>query len=378
MASFIVPMELVDSMFDELNTPADLFSCSLVCRNWHAFAQARLFSRIQLDSNFGKPPVNTVHKFHHLLSASPHVASHVREVTVCVRAHDSDDKLPWILSRLSNLKSLKIQGSGRVVWENLPQGVRATLETAMTRVARLQLSLLIFSGDMQNIFSLFAKSTVLTDLALFQIFPRTPAPVDVNGPVTQGIRLRSLSLTLKPEVLTYTLHILGTTMDVSELRHLAVHTYSWWDNKALQEFLKIPTLQSLSFAPASPLAYNNPVTFPRVRRISLTTCVLSELPWALSSVVAWWTELFSQSEMRMLEEVNLELVAKSLLDLGDKMWVNLDAALARLPVKKVVVTAKHPRVSAKAIEHSFPQLRRAGVLDVSERIDLAILSASIL
>ncbi|KAK0469154.1 uncharacterized protein EV420DRAFT_1633582 [Desarmillaria tabescens] len=361
----IVPMELVDTMFDELDAPSDLFSCSVVCRNWHAFAQARLFSRIQLDSSFGKPPVNTVHKFHQLLSVSPHIASHVKEVTICVRPHDRDAKLPWILSRLSNLRSLKVRGSGRVVWENLPLDVREALETAMARVPRLELNSLIFSRDMQNIFSLFAKSTVLTDLALFQILPRTPVPVDTDGPVTQGIRLRSLSLTLKPEVLTDTLHVLRTGTDASELRHLAVHTYSWWDNKPLQEFLKIPTLESLSFAPASPLSYNESVTFPRVRQISLTTCVLSELPWSLSSVVAWWTELFSQSDMRMLEEVSLELVAKSLLDLGDEMWVDLDAALVRLPVRKVVVTAKHPRVSAKAIEHAFPQLRRAGVLDVS-------------
>lgn len=67
----------------------------------------------------------------------------------------------------------------------------------------------------------------------------------------------------------------------------------------------------------------------------------------------------------MLEEVNLELVTKSLLDLEDKMWADLDAALARLPVKRVVVTAKHPRVSDRAIEYAFPQLRCAGVLDVS-------------
>ncbi|KAK0205337.1 hypothetical protein DFS33DRAFT_1327571 [Desarmillaria ectypa] len=360
----IVPMELVDSMFDELDTPADLFSCSVVCRNWHAFAQARLFSRIQLDSSFGKPPVNTVHKFHQLLSASPHIASHVREVTICVRPHDRDTKLSWILSRLSNLRSLTIRGSGRVVWEDMPLDIRAALETTMTRVACLELNSLIFSGSTQRIFSLFAKSTVLTDLALFQTLPRTPVPVDIDGPVTPGIRLRSLSLTLKPEVLTDTLHVLRR-IDASELRHLAVHTYSWWDNKPLQEFLKIATLESLSFAPASPLSYNESVTFPRVRRICLTTCVLSELPWSLSSIVAWWTELFSQSEMRMLEEVSLELVAKSLLDLGDKMWMDLDTALARLPVRKVVVTAKHPRVSAKAIECAFPRLRRAGVLDVS-------------
>ncbi|SJL10356.1 uncharacterized protein ARMOST_13742 [Armillaria ostoyae] len=366
MDSLIVPMELVDNMFDELDTPGDLFSCSVVCRNWHAFAQARLFSRIQLDSSYGKPPVNTVHKFYQLLSASPHIASHVREVTICVRALDRDAKIPWVLSRLSNLRSLKIRGSGRVVWENIPLDIRAALETAMTRVPRLELNSLAFSGDMQRIFSLFAKSTVLTDLALFQILPRTPVPVDMlGGPVTQGIRLRSLSLTLKPEALTDTLHVLKASIDASELRHLAVHTYSWWDNKSLQEFLKIPTLESLSFAPASPLSSNEPATFPYVRRISLTTCVLSELPWSLSSIVAWWTELFSQSQMRMLEEVNLELVAKSLLNLEDKMWADLDAALARLPVRRVVVTAKHPRVSDRAIEHAFPQLRRTGVLDVS-------------
>ncbi|KAK0194393.1 hypothetical protein F5146DRAFT_1035690 [Armillaria mellea] len=368
MPSLIVPMELVDNMFDELDTPADLFSCSVVCRNWHAFAQARLFSRIQLDSSYGKPPVNTVHKFYQLLSASPHIASHVREVTIYVRALDRDAKIPWVLSRLSNLRSLKIRGSGRVVWENIPLDIRAALETAMTRVPRLELSSLIFSGDMQHIFSLFAKSTVLTDLALFQILPRTPVPVDMlGGPVTQGIRLRSLSLTLKPEALTDALHVLRASIDASELRHLAVHTYSWWDNKSLQEFLKIPTLESLSFGPASPLskASNELATFPCVRRISLTTCVLSELPWSLSSIVAWWTELFSRSEMRTLEEVNLELVAKSLLDLEDKMWADLDAALARLPVRRVVVTAKHPRVSDKAIEHAFPQLRRASVLDAS-------------
>ncbi len=110
-------MELVDNMFDELDTPGDLFSCSVVCRNWHAFAQARLFSRIQLDSSYGKPPVNTVHKFYQLLSASPHIASHVREVTICVRALDCDAKIPWVLSKLSNLRSLKIRGSGRVVWK---------------------------------------------------------------------------------------------------------------------------------------------------------------------------------------------------------------------------------------------------------------------
>ncbi|KAK0223845.1 hypothetical protein IW262DRAFT_1369626 [Armillaria fumosa] len=366
MASLIVPMELVDNMFDELDTPADLFSCSVVCRNWHAFAQARLFSRIQLDSSYGKPPMNTVHKFYQLLSASPHIASHVREVTICVRALDCDAKIPWVLSRLSKLRSLKIRGSGRVVWENIPLDIRAALETAMTRVPRLELNSLVFSGDMQHIFSLFAKSTVLTDLALFQILPRTPVPVDVlGGPVTQGIRLRSLSLTLKPEALTDACHVLGASIDASELRHLAVHTYSWWDNKSLQEFLKIPTLESLSFAPASPLLSNEPATFPCVRRINLTTCVLSELPWSLSSIVAWWTELFNHSEMRMLEEVNLELVAKSLLDLEDKMWVDLDAALARLPVRRVVVTAKYPRVSDRAVERAFPQLRRAGVLDVS-------------
>ncbi|KAJ6580709.1 hypothetical protein B0H19DRAFT_483906 [Mycena capillaripes] len=76
---FLLPPELIDQVIRENDAdPPTLRSCALVCRAFLPFAQAGIFSEVELIPD----KASRAEQLHHVLVDSPHLRSHIKTLKI--------------------------------------------------------------------------------------------------------------------------------------------------------------------------------------------------------------------------------------------------------------------------------------------------------
>lgn len=114
-ASQEFPLEIFEAIFDILAAQDDAtFSsikiCSLISHYFLPLARKHIFASITLNDTLSKKLSPTTRMFERLISLTPEIAHHVRELNYTVHYNDIDIKgLPRALKKITNLRSLMIK-----------------------------------------------------------------------------------------------------------------------------------------------------------------------------------------------------------------------------------------------------------------------------
>ncbi|KAJ7726716.1 hypothetical protein DFH07DRAFT_236345 [Mycena maculata] len=120
-----IPQELVDKIIDEIHeSPSSLQSCALVAHSFLSQSQMHLFARMELKENSPSSP----RRFSDLISASPHLALHVRSLDLECHSENWESVSP-ILSAVSRLTHLKLVAMKSLYFEPQLPPARAPFPT---------------------------------------------------------------------------------------------------------------------------------------------------------------------------------------------------------------------------------------------------------
>lgn len=109
----ILPFETIETIIDTLaqDDPGSLSlkACSLVCQGFLELCRKHIFASITIDCLAVAVPTPTSAAFVRLLSTTPQIADHIRELDWNILVEDFEDRsLPGILEKITKLQSLTI------------------------------------------------------------------------------------------------------------------------------------------------------------------------------------------------------------------------------------------------------------------------------
>ncbi|KAJ7668029.1 hypothetical protein B0H17DRAFT_1210181 [Mycena rosella] len=135
-----LPQELVDAIIDRIPDKTSLKQCALVAPSFLAPSQRRIFRSLSVYRGQSQRRPNLA-AASALLTASPHIASYVRNLLVELPNFILESpSLETVLRALRNLERLVVSGKS-VAWNNLEPGARSALfhSVALPSLVRLHL-----------------------------------------------------------------------------------------------------------------------------------------------------------------------------------------------------------------------------------------------
>ncbi|KAJ7725427.1 hypothetical protein DFH07DRAFT_252759 [Mycena maculata] len=190
-----LPNELVAVVLDELDRDyLSLKTCALVTTAFCSTSQRHLFRSIWLHRGdwhsytFAQQavhrgvsiPSGTIMGWHSLISTSPHLASHVRDLTIDLpSSEDEDITLKHVLRALPSIERLVISGMA-VRWGDLSAGLRSVVLAMLSLPSLDRLHLL----DIRDVPTQILR--VLPSMKAFSIH-RTTFKGDTDPPESEGL-----------------------------------------------------------------------------------------------------------------------------------------------------------------------------------------------
>ncbi|KAJ7108354.1 hypothetical protein C8R43DRAFT_188366 [Mycena crocata] len=198
-----LPQELIDIIVDDLyNDIPTLKACSLAARTFVSPTRTHLFKRIEITPPPG--PGNgygSCHKFHQLLTSSPHIASLVRELCIVLVGsetsfeYDEDGqyleerRATWImtgrtlslilplldLKRISLVENSPVDWNGvgdySMNWTKLGRKLKSTLTDVFSssKLESVHLRGIVMHSPTQ-LLSLFSEATSLKEMSLSRVY----------------------------------------------------------------------------------------------------------------------------------------------------------------------------------------------------------------
>ncbi|KAJ7083235.1 hypothetical protein C8R44DRAFT_54731 [Mycena epipterygia] len=167
-----LPQELINGIIDEVDPfPSDhrnatLKSCALAARSFLHQSQTHLFFSIELQDDLPTSPL----RFSRLLLLSPHLAIHVRILTVECHATNWEP-VAHILASVSNLTGLKLSSRQAIHWHAITPRIRAPFQAPFSFPCLRAIELCHYElFDVLQLQSLVSDSTKLDSLVLNNIF----------------------------------------------------------------------------------------------------------------------------------------------------------------------------------------------------------------
>ncbi|KAJ7178847.1 hypothetical protein C8R43DRAFT_472108 [Mycena crocata] len=165
MESCPLPVEVVDLIIDQLCVDfLALKSCSFVCRAWTPSSRAHLFRYLELRPAGRASPEN----WHRFLSSSPHIISHIQELSIfCERSSwvSWDPVLPNLLAKFQNIHQIDLYGCD-LPW--LPAPLTSAIYTLFRSpsMKRVSLRLCVLPSSCFELFGSALESIELSDVAI--------------------------------------------------------------------------------------------------------------------------------------------------------------------------------------------------------------------
>jgi hypothetical protein len=190
-----LPLELVDAILVNVPGSTDLSRCSLVCKDWRALGQSRLFKSISLRKASKNPQLLEI------LRTSSHIPSAIRTIDLnfislgvvwkYMDVEELGELVSEILYRVSSPRSLVLRGpttDSRITWSELPLGLQSSITKFMGlgTLEEIEIDGWAFDVPIHQFFSMLATAPSLRRLRLrhgFSGFFSEDTPEDFSPPV---------------------------------------------------------------------------------------------------------------------------------------------------------------------------------------------------
>ncbi|KAF7368883.1 hypothetical protein MVEN_00214100 [Mycena venus] len=222
-----LPQELIDLILD-LTDKKSLKACARVARSFRPTSQKHIFSDVKLvPARSWLKKSLTLKAFSQILSKSPHLALHVRSLTLVEGTGAGSarwmrtDAFPTILSMLVNLTTISVGSDLQMDWDSFPPALIMALHATVALPSLTSVRLHNFRfGRSAELICLLRSCQNLDSLALSGVsFKRLDSTISTDSRVLDALRSGLSSLTLDPALVPL-LHSVTSSFNVRTLTHL--------------------------------------------------------------------------------------------------------------------------------------------------------------
>ncbi|KAK7023318.1 hypothetical protein R3P38DRAFT_2709953 [Favolaschia claudopus] len=301
----MLPQELVNVIVAEVEAKVDLEACSLTARSFVTPSQRALFRKKSLQWDSSSRIAPAFERALSLIEGHPHIAIHVRELTIDVpKFPASQSILAAVLRTMNNLERLGINGHAQD-WDNLVPELKDAILNVISLPSLRRLHLLRISSLPISV--LFHAASSVGVLSLNLVTPLVPRDISLNDGDNLNVQLGTLIL---PSCLTTPalLQVCDFFLRLQNLQRLSIQMQSSGHHRTIitsssqslvhlkldcAAFLTpldlppLPNLQTLSLSLAKavdndrahlPTNLSNtiaslPTHSPLLQRLDLTVCV---------------------------------------------------------------------------------------------------------